>query len=203
LRRRGAPLAVAAAALTALTLHPSLGFTDPGPANQCPPFSFVNNKNLVKNPSFENVGPNGSPTTWHNGDPVPPPSAAAHWTMHSSNSGATVRSELVPTNVPGNGGAKMLHFVAGGNEGGVFQQVPDAPAKLMFSAWVFVKSGHVAMQPNAGTTGPAAWSERTGEWEQLRVCTDGSVPTGFFAVVNEDPTGGNFFVDRVEVRQIP
>ena len=177
----------------------------PGPAaaTNCPPFSFVNNTNLAKNPSFEVVGPNGPSTTWQAGGPDYPPSAANNWIMHSSNQRATVSSKLESTNVPGAGGAKMLHFIAGGNEGGVYQRQDNAPAKLMFSVWVFVKSGHLAVQANAATSGPTAWSTKHNEWEQLRVCTDGTVPTGYFAVWNEDPNGGDFFVDRVEIRETP
>jgi hypothetical protein len=175
----------------------------PAAATTCPPFSFVNNINLAKNPSFEVAGPNGPSTTWQAGGPDNPPSAANNWLMHSSNSRATVSSKLEPTNVPGPGSAKMLHFIAGGNEGGVYQRQDSAPAKLMFSVWVFVKSGHLAVQANGGTSGPTAWSTKHNEWEQLRVCTDGTVPTGYFAVWNEDPNGGDFFVDRVEIRETP
>ena len=173
-------------------------------ATACPPFNFFNNINLARNPSFELVGPNGSPTTWLPGYPIPPPSAARFWLMHTNNPpGAPVRSQLVPTTAPGASGSRMLRFRAGGNEGGILQQMPSAPAKLMFSAWVFVRRGQVALQPNSGTQGPVAWSTKHNEWEQLRVCTDGSVPTGFFAIYNQNPAGGEFFVDRVEIRETP
>jgi hypothetical protein len=177
----------------------------PGPAaaTNCPPYGFVNNINLAKNPSFEVVGPNGPSTTWQAGGPDYPPSAANNWLMHSSNQRATVSSKLEPTNVPGTGGSKMLHFIAGGNEGGIYQRQDGAPAKLMFSVWVFVKSGHLGVQASGGTSGPDAWSTKHNEWEQLRVCTDGTVPTGFFVIWNQDPSGGDFFVDRVEIRETP
>jgi hypothetical protein len=73
----------------------------------------------------------------------------------------------------------------------------------MFSALVFVRRVQVALQPNGGPQGPVAWSTKHNEWEQLRVCTDGSVPTGFFAIYNQNPAGGEFFVDRVEIRETP
>jgi hypothetical protein len=38
------------------------------------------------------------------------------------------------------------------------------------------------------------------EWELLRVCSDGTVPVDTFLVYNEDPTGGDFDIDRVEVK---
>ncbi|HEX8846127.1 MAG TPA: hypothetical protein VF791_15860 [Pyrinomonadaceae bacterium] len=176
----------------------------PAAATNCPPFSFANNINLARNPSFEIVGPNGPFTIWLPGQPIPPPSAARHWLMHTSNPpGDRVMSRLIPTTVPGPGGSRMLRFVAGGNEGGIVQQLPTAPAKLMFSAWVFVRRGRVQIAPNGGVQGPVAWSTKHNEWEQLRVCTDGSVPTGFFAIYNQDPKGGEFFVDRIEIRETP
>jgi hypothetical protein len=175
----------------------------PAAATACPPFNFVSNINLARNPSFETIGPNGLLTNWQQGDPIPSQSAARFWLMHTNDAGDTVRSRLVQTNVPGPGGSRMLHFRAGGNEGGIIQQLPSAPAKLMFSAWVYVRRGQVALQPNSGTTGPVAWSTKLNQWEQLRVCTDGTVPTGFFAIYNQDPQGGEFFVDRVEIRRTP
>ena len=172
-------------------------------ATNCPPFSFVNNINLAKNPSFEVAGPNGPSTTWHAGGPDNPPSAANNWIMHSNNAQAPVSSKLEATNVPGPGGAKMLHFIASGVESGIYQRQDTAPAKLMFSVWLFVKSGHVGVATSGGTSGPAAYSTKHGEWEQLRVCTDGTVPSGFFIIWNQDANGGDFFVDRVEIRETP
>jgi hypothetical protein len=204
---RVALTAVESAPAAGKAFAPSAAVTSLNPgaaaATQCPPYSFVNNINLAKNPSFEVAGPNGPSTTWQAGGPDYPPSAANNWLMHSSNSRATVSSKLEPTNVPGPGGARMLHFIAGGNEGGIYQRWDSAPAKLMFSVWVFVKTGHLAVQANAGTSGPSAWSTKHNEWEQLRVCTDGTVPTGYFIVWNEDASGGDFFVDRVEIRETP
>ncbi len=175
----------------------------PGAATACPPRDFASTVNLARNPSFELVGPNGSPTTWLPGNPIPPPSAARFWLMHTNNSGAPVTSQLIPTTAPGPSGSRMLRFRAAGNEGGIVQELPTAPAKLMFSAWVFVRRGQVALQPNGGSQGPVAWSTKRNQWEQLRVCTDGTVPTGFFTIYNQDPAGGEFFVDRVEIRETP
>ena len=198
-------LLVALTALTgaALAFVAPAASADPGAANACPPYGFLNLTNYAVNPSMEFVGPNGSPTTWMNGMLTPAPSAAKSWYMHSSNAGATVTSELVPTDVPGPGGGRMLRFIAGGNEGGIYQHTGLPPVKLMFSAWVKVRRGHIAMQAQGGNTGPVSWSTKRGEWEQLRVCTDGSVPTDMLVIYNQDPAGGEFYVDRVEVRRIP
>jgi hypothetical protein len=50
--------------------------------------------NQLKNPSFDMVGPNGPTTSW----PAQPSlnSAAADWTIHSSNSGAPIKTRLGP-----------------------------------------------------------------------------------------------------------
>lgn len=191
-------------ALAALSLL-SLAAATPAVASPwnaaCPPMSFANNTNYARNPSFES--PSRTPVrTWHNGDATPAASAAPNWVMHSSNAGATITSRLIPTTVPQAGGSKMLRITAGGNEGGIMQDVANAPRKLMLSAWVKVTSGHVALQ-TPGNSGPVAWSTKHGEWEQLRVCTDGTGPTNALLILNQDPNGGDFVVDRVEARAIP
>ena len=172
-------------------------------ATVCPPQSFVNKINFAKNPSFEVSGPNGFPVSWRHDQTVPAVSAAKDWFMHSNEAGAKVSSLLTSANVPGPGGFRMLHYIAGGAEGGVYQPLLNAPRKLMFSAWVLVVKGHLVLQAGRADSGPAAWSTKINQWEQLRVCTDGSVPLDMLAIYNQDPNGGEFFVDRVEVRETP
>ncbi len=190
--------AAALAAVAATAAHAT------SPASiYCPPIGFVAG-NTALNAGFETAQPGvpaGTTTCWtpRSGSTD---SAAAHWTMHSSNAGAKVCSTLVPSNAPYAKGGLMLKFQAGGNEGGVFQSVPTVPGKTyMFSAWVKVAKGQVALQSSAGNTGPAAWSTRHGEWEQLRVCTDASGVTDTMVIFNQDPAGGLFYVDRVELRE--
>jgi hypothetical protein len=178
----------------------------PAAATICPPFSFPSTTNLASNPSFEKVGPNGSPTTCPAPCHATPPSAAASWNMHSSNPGDFVSSRLEATTVPAGTGpsglTRMLHIVSGGNEGGVFQILRSPPQKIMFQVWVYVRSGHVVIVSAANPSGPAAWSTKKNQWEELRVCTDGTVDTNFLGIFNEDPAGGDFFIDRVEARKI-
>lgn len=172
-------------------------------ASSCPTQFFLSGE-LAPNPSFETEGPAGPQTCWTNGDPTPPPSAADGWFMHSSNSGDTVCSRLAPSSAPGPGGQKMLIFRAGGNEGGVYQYVNTSPNKsYMFSVWVFVRKGQVAIQSNDFVGGPVAWSTKQGEWEQLRVCNNSHFSANALVVYNQDPNGGEFAVDRAELREIP
>jgi hypothetical protein len=198
-----APGAAAPAPSTARVAPPAGGIAPVAnmpPGTACPPFSFLNAINYAVNPSFELGVPF---RTWPPG-PVPAPAAATGWFMHSSNGGVTpITTELVPTTAPGPAGLRMLAVRAGGNEGGVYQ-VLNTPARVMFSAWVRVTAGKVVIGTHAMVNqGPYAWSTKLGEWEQLRVCTDGANPPGWFFIYNQDPRGGAFAVDRVEIRAIP
>jgi hypothetical protein len=180
-------------------LLPLVSSAAPSAATHCPPMN-VGTVNLAINSSFEVCGVQKN---WKNGDLLPAASAASGWYMHSDNNGVPVMSECVATHAPGPSGTKMLHYEASGAEGGIYQDLANAPAKVMLSAWVFVRKGHVSMQAQAGNTGPGAWSTKIGQWQQLRVCSDGTVPTGMWSIYNSDPAGGEFYVDRVEVLQIP
>lgn len=175
-------------------------------ASSCPDYFFLSG-NLAQNPSFELPAagvPIGTTKCWQNGDPSPVTSAAAQWQMHSGNAGATVCSSLVPMSAPGPGGSYALAFRAGGNEGGIYQSHNLDPKKAyMFSVWVLVRSGHVAIQSRAMTGGPVAWTSKVGEWEQLRVCTNSLANTDMLVIYNQAPQGGIFYVDRVELREIP
>ena len=171
-------------------------------ASACPTQFFLSGE-LATNPSLEVVGPAGTTTCWSAGDPSPAPSAADGWFMHSSNSQAPVCSRMIPTTLPW-GGSRMIHFRAGSNEGGIYQFVNLPPDKTyMFSVWVYVRRGQVAIQSNAMTGGPVAWSTKIGQWEQLRVCTNSLFSTNMLVVYNQDANGGDFFVDLVELREIP
>jgi hypothetical protein len=188
-------------------------YAAPSAATVCPPFGFASATNLAVNPSFETVGSNGNPSICAAPCTVPQESAAASWTIHSDNFGSAVTTRLEPLSVldprrePYGSDPKalrrMLHLIPGGGEGGVFQRHRISPAKLMFQIWVYVHKGHVAVQANGGNLGPAAWSTKKDQWEELRVCTDGTVPTDLLVVYNEDPAGGDFFIDRAEAREIP
>ena len=191
---------LSAAAL--LAFAGTVGATSPA-SIYCPPIGFVTG-NTARNPTFETAQagvPVGTTTCWtpRSGSTD---SAAANWTMHSSNDGDKVCSTLVPSNAPYAKGTLMLKFQAGGNEGGVFQPIPNTAGRTyMFSAWVKVMKGQVALQSSAAPTGPVSWSTKRGEWEELRVCTDSSGATDTLVIYNQDPNGGVFFVDRVELRE--
>lgn len=201
------PLLLSAAA-SALALASSVAVAQSSAASQCPAFS-ISPTNLAVNPGFELPAANvrsGDTTCWQNGDPLPANAAAAGWLMHTSNDGARVCSRLVDSTTPGPNGRRMLAFRAGGNEGGVYQDVRgivDPARAYMFSAWVYVRSGKVGMSGTSGTGGPSSFTTKIGEWEQLRVCTNSRAVTDILTIYNQDAAGGTFFVDRIELREIP
>ena len=177
-------------------------------ASSCPGFS-ISPTNVAINPGFELAAANvsmGETTCWQNGNPWPVNSAAAGWLMHTSNQYARVCSRLINSTTPGPNGKRMLAFRAGGNEGGIYQDVRgivDPARAYMFSAWIFVRSGKVGMSGTNRVGGPAAFTTKIGEWEQLRVCTNSQAVTDILAIYNQDAAGGTFFVDRIELREIP
>lgn len=175
-------------------------------ASACPDQAFLSD-NLAVNPSFEMpataVAP-GSSICWEGGSAASTQSAAAGWQMHTDNAGARVCSRLVAGSAPGPGGRRMLAFRAGGQEGGIYQSQGLDPRKAyMFSIWVLARSGQVAIATRGMIGGPVAWTTKTGEWEQLRVCTNSLTNTDLLSVYNQTAGGGTFLVDRVELREIP
>ena len=73
-------------------------------------------------------------------------------------------------------GTKMIHIESIGNESGVYQPLPAEliHSKLMFSAWVNVKKGHVFIGLGSFVGGPGGWSTKHNQWEELHVCSNGN-----------------------------
>jgi hypothetical protein len=162
--------------------------------------------NLLKNPSYNTVGPNGIHTQWLGPLPVPPPpAAAAQWDMHNSNAGDYIGTTMLPSSGPQ--GPRMLRILTRGNEGGVTQRfLPDGEGvdHFMIAAWVFVKRGNVMIGTNdENGVSSAAFSTKVGEWELLRACRNGDSKSNFFFAVNQDPKGGEFYIDAATVVALP
>jgi len=203
--RPGFHLAALAGSALAL-LSGGTALADSPAMSSCPTQFFLTG-NLAPNSNFETPAPGipvGQTTCWAQGLPTPPPSAANGWTMHTSNDQDRVCSQLLPTTAPEPNGNLMLKFIAGGNEGGIFWNFTgNVNSTYMFSAWVYVLSGQVAVQSSGGVGGPNAWSTKIGQWEQLRVCNNLLHTADALVIYNQDPNGGAFYVDRVEFREIP
>jgi hypothetical protein len=201
------PLPLLAAA-SALALVSSAAVAQSSAASQCPGFS-LSETNLAVNPGFELPArpmQAREATCWQNGDPLPANSVAAGWQMHTSNSGAKVCSLLIESTTPGPSGRRMLAFRADGNEGGIYQDVRgivDPARAYLFSAWVYVLAGKVGISGTNSPGGPSSFTTKLGQWEQLRVCTNSRAVTDILSIYNQDAAGGRFFVDRVELREIP
>ena len=186
----------------------------------CPPRAYADAQNYAQNPSFEtptggnNINATTSTTFSGPMSATFPPSAAADWTVHNHTTGKTgsqIKTDWINTfrlysdkDAPPayQAGIKMIQISTIGPEGGINQQLPAGLNKIMISAWVFVIKGQVALRANGSSEGPAAWSTKKWEWDVLRICTDGTSPVGLLTLWNEDPQGGEFSVDRVEVRKL-
>lgn len=176
----------------------------PEPKVACPPPDFnANAPNLLHNASFEKPGPRG-PSASFSGRPGAEDarSAAAGWTMHTSNDRATVTTELIGSTRAG-GGASMLHVNAGSNEGGVYQIFAAndrGPARVVASAWVLVGRGRVAIGTgNDGFITNSVLNSTTGQWELLQACSDGKTMNNWFIVYSTDVEGSDFYVDLASV----
>lgn len=181
--------------------------SSPAQKEACPPAGFdANAQNLLSNASFEGVGPRGR-TVSFSGRPGADDarSAAADWTMHTSNDRANVTTELIRSTKPG-GGKSMLHVSAGSNEGGVYQAFAAdnrGPARVVASAWVFVRRGRVVIGTgNSGFITNSALSTTTGRWELLQACSDGETTNNWFVVYSTAVEGSEFFVDLASVSEV-
>lgn len=186
------------------SVRPSFSLTHPASPPSCEapggdPFALPN---MLHNPSFNLVGPNGIVTSHTGLMPFPfLPSAAAGWLMHNSNFGATILTRMEPSNGPQ--GPRLLHIRTGGAEGGVlqnFSSLHPGTGKIVGAAWVYVRRGNVQLVIHAdGAPTASAVNTKVGEWELLTVCSDGNSANSMFLLLNQDPTGGDFYVDAAAV----
>ena len=173
----------------------------------CPPATFdPNAPNLLRNSSFEVAGPRGvSANIFGRNGAVDTRSAAADWTMHTSNDRAPVRTELIKSNRFGSG-ASMLHITAGSNEGGVYQlfeRDDHGPELVVASVWVYVKRGRVVLATgNEGVTPTYALNGTFNSWEKLTACSDGSTTNNWFVIYSTDVNGSDFYVDQAKVSRV-
>jgi hypothetical protein len=179
----------------------------PAPKEACPPADFdANAQNLLTNPSFEVAGPRGRSASFSGrdgGDDAR--SAAARWTMHTSNDLANVTTELIRSKRLV-GGASMLHVTAGSNEGGVnqlFARDDHGPKRVVASVWVYVTRGRVVLGTgNEGATPNYALSTTIGKWEKLQACSDGTTTNNWFAIYSTAVEGSDFYVDLARVSSV-
>jgi len=173
----------------------------------CPPLGFdPRTPNLLRNPSFEDVGVRGATASIFGRDgAVDTTSAAAGWTMHTSNDRAQVFTEVVKSTRLGSG-ASMLHIKANSNEGGVYQlfdRDDHGPTLVVASVWVYVKRGRVVLATgNEGVTPTYTLNATFGNWEKLTACSDGSTTNNWFVIYSTAVEGSDFYVDQASVSRV-
>lgn len=162
--------------------------------------------NLLSNPSYDTVNPNGNPVTVTTSVPGGAGgSAAADWTMFTNTPGY-IYSRVLPSARPNAGGSNMIQVNTLGERNGlvqVFKPFGTGPQKVISGAWVFVLRGRVAMGTgNGGNTGLDTFSQTTGQWEWLSA-SNGVSPANEFILYAADPGGAEFFVDAASVVEAP
>lgn len=181
---RLAPLATLSMPLALIALHASAGV------------------NLLSNPSFEIVGPNG-PAVTSVGYALVGESAAEDWYVFHNTMGTT-KSELLPSTCP-DGGPLMLHITTDGASNGIEQVVygsGEGPACVLNSVWIYVVSGQVFIGAgNGGQTGLDALTTTTGQWEQVAAQNVGC-PANLTIIYAATLGGAEFYVDLAEWRQL-
>lgn len=164
--------------------------------------------NLLSNPTFATVGPNGSTTSVTTSVPGSAGwSAAANWSLFTNNPGP-IASRLEPSTLPG--GVRMLHVITQADRNGVLQVFPgsasctaNGPARVQAGAYVWVNSGQVCIGTgNGGNTSCNAYSTTTGQWQWLQA-NNGNSPANEFIVYATSPGGADYFVGFARVNEIP
>ena len=155
----------------------------------------------MSNSSFEEVGPNGSSTSF-TGLEGGGSSAANNWWVWNNTPGTTT-TELLPSTLP-NGGDKMLHVTTQWNSGiwQPFLPYNTGPNEVISSAWVYVISGNVGIGTgNGGNTGLNVISSTTNQWQLLQVRNFVS-PANEFIVYSTSSSGAEFYVDMARVEPV-
>ncbi len=157
--------------------------------------------NLLSNPSFDAVGPAGSPTT----NPTAAPggaglSAADAWGLFHNSAPATTYTELMPTTLPGTPG-RMIYVETDRDRNGlvnVFDSFNAGPASAYAWVWVLPRSGTASMGTgNGGNTGFNASTVGTGQWEFLQA-SNGVSPANEF-ILYSDGGPAAFMADEAGV----
>lgn len=180
---------------TALALLSGLLFFAPEPAGANP---------ALVNPSFEIIGPNGSPTVHSPGVPGGAGvSAADAWGVFHNTVPATTTTAVLPSTLPG-AGARMLQVQTDRVLNGINQVTGppgSGPQKGIASAWVRVNSGVVGMgSGNHGNTGIDIQTTLTGTWEYLQA-PNGQTP--FNQILFYDQSGGaDFYVEEADMLEL-
>lgn len=177
----------------------------PAPLAQATQALCNNQPQYLQNPSFQNVGPNGSSTSVTVAVPGGAGnSAAASWTLFANTPG-TIRTNLQASTRPFDT-TNMIHVWTNGDRNGlvqVFGAFNSGPTKIIAKAMVYVVSGKVGIGTgNGGNTGLDAVSQTTGQWELIQA-DNGVIPANEFIIYAANPGGAEFYVDYATVTFSP
>jgi hypothetical protein len=165
--------------------------------------------NLLVNPGFEAVGPQGAFTSFTCTANVccGGQSAADSWTTWINQCPQfgfpenTIRTAHVTPSTAPAGGNAMIHVLATSAESGivqVFGPFNTGPAQVTSSVWVYVVSGQVCLGTgNGGNTHCDDHSTTTGQWELLQA-PNGVSPANELIVYASSAGGAEFYADNAE-----
>jgi len=177
-------------------------------------------QNLVLNPSFELIGPDGADTSLGPAASPPDfPSAALDWmiwnnatltpttsTAYCANGSADPACKVGAFQPPAIDGTHTLHVVTDSSSSGVFQQflpLNAGPMDVVWSIWIYVVSGQVAVAVgNGGGTHPVGAGQitsTTGVWQQLNSHNDPTNSPANEITIYSASAGANFYVDAADV----
>ena len=165
----------------------------------------VYSQNLLANPGFETVGPNGSPTTVTTVVPGGAGnSSAASWTLFTNNPG-TIWTEQATYMISPSGSSRTLHVITDADRNGVvqvFAPFGSGPTHAISAVWVYVRTGKVFLGTgNGGNVIVDDMSTTTGQWELLQA-PNGVSPANELIVYSAGG-GSDFYLDDAEVYATP
>jgi hypothetical protein len=170
----------------------------------CSTCPLIGEKNVLSNPNFNIVGPNG-PSTTFTGTGYGGYSSAANWTVFNNKS-ATTNTKLVPSTFP-SGGSQMIHVTTTSDSNGlvqVYRAFNTGPKRAIAGIWVFVRNGKVGMGiGNGGNTSIATntISSTINQWEHLQ-SQNLNAPANEFIIYSIDGPA-DFYVASACITEVP
>lgn len=156
---------------------------------------------LLYNPGFDIVGPNGDTTTY-TGLFAGPSAADGYEVFH--NTDATTRTTLEPSTRPG-GSGNMIHVLTTGANCGldqVFLPFNTGPDNATFSVWLYVLSGTVGVGVgNGGNTSLSAFSTVHEQWQLVTGIAANSPGNNF--IIYAAGGGAHFYAEDASVTPAP
>jgi hypothetical protein len=153
--------------------------------------------NLLQNPGFETVGPEGSATTF-TGTFYGGPAAAASWSVWNNTTGATTQTELVSpsTDTIAPGGSRMIQVSTNGADDGIYQAFSAGDVGHSVALDILDVSGQVLLGAalNDGSQWATTVIDPSSQWQHVVVETT-AAKGEIFAYANS-AGGAVFYADN-------